>query len=346
MNPSPLVMPSVPVSYVWLLLDLCADFGVSSDALLMGLDLPERTLNDTDGRVSLRPTYAALCRRALALTGEPGLGYEFGLRAALTSHGIAGLGLMSQPTLRQVLTFGLQFASVLRLSAWDLHVDMGVDPIRMWAVESVPPNDIRHFSAQMLVVSACTLLCQLLPACRQSLVLSFDFPEPEYHAKYASHLPTCRFGAPFNEIRLPAYFLDTPLQTANPVAAKLAERECAQELSLTEVTRHDDIVRQVRGLLTLSDNGYPTPADLAKKLHLSVRTLARQLQVQGCSYRSLLQDARHRDSRVLLQNERLSISQVAQTLGYGATAAFSRAFQGWYGMPPSAYRAGPANKQA
>jgi len=337
-------MPSVPVSYVWLTLDICAEHGVPHDALLEGLDMPTDTLNDPDGRVSLRPTYAELSRRAMALTGEPGLGYEFGLRAALTAHGIVGLGLMSQPSLRQVLTFGLQFGSVLRLAAWDLHFEMGDTQVRMWAVDSLPPNDIREFSAQTLVVSACTLLCQLLPACRQSLVLSFDFPEPAYHARYASRLPLCRFGAPFNEIRLPAHFLDTPLQTADPVSAKLAERECAHELSRADVTRHDDIVRQVRGLLTLTNTGYPTPADLAHRLHLSARTLARQLHAQGSSYRSLLQDARLRDSRVLLQDARLSIGQVAEALGYGATAAFSRAFQAWYGMPPSAYRTLPADR--
>lgn len=133
-------MPSVPVSYVWLMLTLCAELGVARAPLLQGLDITDDTLNDPDGRVSLRPTYAELCRRALALTGEPGLGYEFGLRAALTSHGIVGYGLMSQPSLRQVLTFGQQFGSVLRLSAWDVHVTIGDTHVRMWAVDSMPPT--------------------------------------------------------------------------------------------------------------------------------------------------------------------------------------------------------------
>lgn len=332
-------MPSVPVSYVWLMLTLCAELGVARAPLLQGQDITDDTLNDPDGRVSLRPTYAELCRRALALTGEPGLGYEFGLRAALTSHGIVGYGLMSQPSLRHVLTFGQQFGSVLRLSAWDVHVTIGDTHVRMWAVDSLPPNDIREFSAQVLVVSACTLLSQLLPSCRQALVLGFDFPEPACHARYASRLPACRFGTSFNEIRLPVRYLDSPLRTADAVSAKLAQRECTQELSRFDVARHDDPVRRVRGLLTLTETGYPDPATLALRLHLSVRTLARQLQVQGSSYRSLLQDARRRDSRVLLTDHRLSIAQVADKLGYRSTAALSRAFQGWYGVSPSGFRA-------
>lgn len=332
-------MPSVPVSYIWLVLALCAERGVARTPLLQGLDITEITLNDPDGRVSLRPTYAELCRRALALTAEPGLGYELGLRAGLTSHGIVGYGLMAQPDLRQVLSFGHQFGSVLRLSAWDVHVTLGDTHVRLWAVDSMPPNDIREFSAQLLVIGACTLLSQLLPTCRDDLVLGFDFPEPACHARYAHRLPACRFGSAFNEIRLPVRYLDSPLRTADPVSAGLAERECRQELSRLEAARHDDPVRQVRGLLTLSEFGYPGPDAVAMSLHLSVRTLARQLQAQGQSYRGLLRDARRRDSRVLLNDRRLSIAQVADRLGYSSTAALSRAFQGWYGMSPSGFRA-------
>ena len=332
-------MPTVPVSYVWLVLDGCAEHGVPMAQLLQGLGITGDTLNNPDGRVSLRPTYAELCRRALALTGEPGLGYELGLRAGLTSHGIVGYGLMSQPSLRQVLAFGLQFGVVLRLSAWDVHASLSDNQVRLWAVDSMPPNDIREFSAQLLVVSACTVLRQLLPECGEALMLCFDFPEPASHVRYAHRLPTCRFGAAFNEVRLPVRYLDTPLRTADFASAQMAERECTQDLSRFKVTRHDDAVRQVRGLLTLGESGYPGPAMVATSLHRSLRTLARQLQTQGQSYRILLQDARRRDSRVLLLNHRLSIAQVADRLGYRSTAALSRAFQGWYGVSPSGFRA-------
>lgn len=340
--PSPsATTPTVPISYVRLMLELAQAHGVVAERLLHGLDISDELLLDPDARVSLRPVFAELCRRSLALTGEPALGYAFGLRATLTTHGIVGYGLMAQANLRQVLAFGEQFGSMLRLSAWDMHFETGATHARMWAIDSLPPNDIREFSAQTLIVSAYSLLQQLLPACTQDVVLSFDFPEPPYHAAWASRLPTCRFGAPFNEIRLPVRYIDMPLQTADPMSAKLAERECARELQQLDMWRHDDVVRQVRKLLTLApqaDQGYPSPEAVAQLLNVSTRTLGRQLQAKGSSYRSLLQDARQRDSRMLLRDPRLSLSQVSDKLGYSSTAALSRAFLGWYGMSPSAFR--------
>jgi AraC-like DNA-binding protein len=332
-------LPTTPISYVRLLLILCAEHGVPYAPVLDGLGITDDQLQDPDARVSLRPVFAELCRRSLALTGEPALGYLFGLRAHLTTHGILGYGLMSQPSLRQVLSFGQQFGTVLRLSAWDLHVQVGDTHARMWAVDSIPPNDIREFSAQVLIVSAYSMLAQLLPACTNDVVLCFDFPEPAYHRAWAHRLPTCRFGAAFNEIRLPLRYIDMSLHTANPMSALLAERECSRELSQLDAPRHDDVTRQVRKLLTLqADQGYPTPAAIAQQLHVSLRTLARQLQTQGSSYRTLLQEARKRDSRFLLQDTRLSTADIAVRLGYESLPGFTRAFQAWYGLTPQAFR--------
>lgn len=341
MSSAPAPTPTVPISYVRLVLDLAGELGVSADRILAGQGITDEQLLNPDARVSLRPVFSELCRRALAMTGEPALGYLFGLRASLTAHGIVGYGLMSQATLRHALTFGQQFGSVLRLSAWDLHFEMTPSHARMWAVDSMPPNDLREFSAQTLIVGACTLLHQLLPECRADTVLGFDFPEPAYHRRFAARLPTCKFGVPFNEIRVPAHYLDQPLLTADMVSAKLAERECVRELSTLELRWHNDTVRQARGLLTLTDAGYPSPQELARQMNVSSRTLARQLQAQGSSYRTLLQEARQRDSRVLLHDARLSVADVAMRLGYESATGFSRAFQGWYGMTPLAYRSTP-----
>lgn len=329
---------TVPVSYVQLMLELAAERGVDIAPLLSGLSIPQDLIEQPDGRVNLRPDYAELCRRALRLTQEPALGYEFGLRATLTTHGIVGYGLMSQPSLRQVLDFARQFGSVLSLAAWDLHFSVDNGHICMRAVDSQPPIDLRPFSAQQLMIGCYTLMAQLLPECKPHLALFFDFAQPTFHHRYARRLPSCHFGAAFNEMRLPARFLDQPIHTGNVLSARLAERECVKALTLIEHLPHVAQIRQARTLLTLTPAGYLSVEDMAAQMCLSVRSLSRRLHAHGTSYRTLLQEAQQRDSLTLLQDQRLNIGHVAKRLGYSSVANFTRAFRAWHGMTPSQWR--------
>lgn len=333
-----LLNPSVPVSYVWLMLDVAAEHGVSQDQLMAGLDFPDELLHNPDARMPLRPAYATLCRRALALTNEPGLGYEFGLRANLTAHGIVGYGLMSQANLRQMLAFGERFGSVLRLSAWNLHFFVENKQVCMRAVESQPRNDLYRLSAQQVLVSCYTMLQQLIPECRSLVELHFNTPEPDYQSRFARRLPTCFFNASFNELRVPEHFLDQPFRTADQISAKLAERACSVELNAIHSLPHDALLRRVHTLLVPQHDGYPSLEDMANMVGLSPRTLSRHLQDEGTSYRELQQQALKRDSLTLLRDPHLSITEVAFKLGYSSMANFARACRNWHGLSPSALR--------
>lgn len=330
--------PAVPISYVWVLLELAAEHGVPSQRLLDGLDFPPDLLHNPDARMPLRPEYAEVCRRALVMSGEPGLGYEFGLRANLTTHGIVGYGFMSQANLRQVLEFGKKFGSVLRLSAWNLHFFEEDGQVCMRAIESIEPNDLYRFSAQQVLVSCYTMLLQLIPECRGEVSLYFNTPEPAYQARYARRLPACHFTAQFNELRMPDRFLDMPLRTADRISAQLSERACSRELQQMQTEPVDTLIRRIRTLLVPSHDGYPALEDLARVMNLSPRTLARQLQERGTSYRDMLQQAQRRDSLTLLRDPQLSMSEVAFRLGYSSVTNFTRACKSWHGHPPAQLR--------
>lgn len=329
---------TVPVSYVWLVLELAAEHGASQASLLQGLDFPEGLLHHPDARMPLRPDYATLCRRALALSGEPGLGYEFGLRASLTTHGMVGYGFMSQANLRQVLAFAKRFGSVLRLPAWNLLFFEEDGQACMRAVESIEPNDLYPFSAQQVLVSCYTLLLQLMPECRSHVSLFFNTPEPAYQARYAGRLPTCHFMSPFNELRLPECWLDLPLHMADRVSAQLSERACTRELTQMQNLPHDALIQRVQALLFSGPGGYLAVGDMARQLSLSPRTLARQLQARGTSYREQLQKAQRRDSLTLLRDPQLSIADVACRLGYSSVSNFTRACKEWHGEMPARLR--------
>jgi AraC-like DNA-binding protein len=81
-----------------------------------------------------------------------------------------------------------------------------------------------------------------------------------------------------------------------------------------------------------------TAQQIADRLHLSVRTLARRLAEEGSSYRAI-KDALRRDIAIArLTKTRQPIGELAADLGYADPSAFYRAFVSWSGMSPEQYR--------
>ncbi len=346
---------SVSATYVDLMLRLAEARGVPATTLLRGLDFPLAWRHEPQARMPMRPQFAELCRRAMALTGEPGLGCEFGLQAQLTSHGAVGFGYMAQTTLRTALAFAERFGSGLRLAAWEVEVAVqgdapahgaGAQPeVRVMLHERVPRTDLYRMSAEMVLVSSHVLLTQLLPDCRKDVSLHFAFTEPPWHARYAARLPRCVFDAPLNELRLPARWLDVPLAQGDRTAAQWSVQACEAELAeLKELqlaqpaTPDDPWLAQVQAWLVPSLRGFPSQAVLAERLGMPVRSLSRQLAARGTSYRAMLLAAQQAHAEALLGEATLPLQDVAQRLGYSTVANLARACRAWHGQTPAQVR--------
>jgi AraC-like DNA-binding protein len=236
-----------------------------------------------------------------------------------------------------MLNFAQRFGAVLRMPAWQLSFHTDEAHAVMDGKEAISHGSLRRFSCEQLVVSMFSIAQQLLPLPDPEIELLFDYPEPEYHARYRDRLPRARFSTPHTQVRVPLSYLDLPLRTADQVSALLAERECERELSLLGHNR--DLVNQVRAVLINDSGGYPTLEQVAERLHISTRTLNRQLEKRGSGFRELLAEARQRDSLRLLEDPRLTLTDIAQQLGYSSLANFARAFRTWNGTSPGEFRA-------
>lgn len=339
---------TVSATYVDLMLRLAEARGVPASTLLRGLDFPLAWRHEPQARMPMRPQFAELCRRAMALTGEPGLGCEFGLQAQLTSHGAVGFGYLAQTTLRAGLAFAERFGSGLRLAAWQVQVLWPADDagpladVRVQLHERVPRTDLYRMSAEMVLVSSFVLLTQLLPACRPDVRLHFAFPEPPWHARYAHRLPPCVFDAELNELRLPARWLDAPLAQGDRMAAQWSAQACEAELNELRLAHpapaNDPWMAQVQAWLVPGLRGFPSQAMLAERMGMPVRSLSRQLAARGTSYRALLLAAQRAHADALLGDATLSLQDVAQRLGYSTVANLARACRAWRGQTPAQVR--------
>jgi AraC-like DNA-binding protein len=82
----------------------------------------------------------------------------------------------------------------------------------------------------------------------------------------------------------------------------------------------------------------PSVDKIARRLHLSARTLQRRLGDEGTSYQELLDDVRRRTARRLLAETDLDPVDVAFLLGFEEPNSFARAFRTWEGTTALRWR--------
>lgn len=111
----------------------------------------------------------------------------------------------------------------------------------------------------------------------------------------------------------------------------------------------DDLLAERRtavGLRGLVENqllgGLPSgrvqAAVVAQQLGMSARSFTRHLAQEGTSFSEILDQLRNRLARRYLEDERISLQQIAWLLGYSEIGAFNHAFKRWTGISPGRAR--------
>ena len=144
------------------------------------------------------------------------------------------------------------------------------------------------------------------------------------------------FGQPHNRLLLDAAVLATPLPTHNPIASWQVLALC--EAQMPQPEQRGSASAGVARLLgaALADN--PKLAEIAERLHVSERTLRRQLRQEGTSFHAIHDRLRIERALALLQEPRLSIAAVGAQVGFRDPREFRRAFKRWTGATPSVAR--------
>ncbi|MEH6580998.1 MAG: AraC family transcriptional regulator ligand-binding domain-containing protein [Halioglobus sp.] len=82
----------------------------------------------------------------------------------------------------------------------------------------------------------------------------------------------------------------------------------------------------------------PSFEELTGLLNMSARTLRRRLDKEGTSYQRIKDNARRDVAISLLSRDRLTVSEVAEQVGFSDPSAFHRSFKKWTGQSPGSYR--------
>jgi AraC-like DNA-binding protein len=312
--PAYLDSPTIPIAYLQLLVEILGERGIGEATLFDEPQLSRALLSEP--RMSAIQ-WTRLVRRALALTQDPGLGYEYGLRMRPTAHGLLGFAAMSADSVRAASEIVVRYASA-RQAHFELALEEEAEHCQLVLRERYPIPVLRSFFLENILLGLARGFAVLLGRDLSEFPgyeICFDMPEPDYYAAWKERLARVRFD-------------------------QQARALCEQELSYALEGSHDLSARVVAQLRQgKEEGGYASLEDVAARLKLSTRTLKRRLAEGGTSFSQLLRETRTGDARDFLVRTELSVQDIAARLGYQNPANFSRAFAQETGVPPSAYRA-------
>jgi len=165
----------------------------------------------------------------------------------------------------------------------------------------------------------------------------FSFAKPVYASEYMHIFPApISFDQPCTALCFGVEWADTQFRRSK--AELLPFLQVAPRYWLFTTLKERLVAQQVRQYLLTNLKRDDSIQSAANALLLSTRTLTRRLKEEGTSYQ-MVKDALRRDIAVQqLIHTDLSISHIALGLGFDSNAVFHRAFRGWTGSTPGAYR--------
>lgn len=146
-----------------------------------------------------------------------------------------------------------------------------------------------------------------------------------------------RFGAPADRLCFDIEEWAAPMDHADEPLARVLE-EHAGMLAARVGDPAGGFVAEVRNALTAALPEGAQAAHVARKLHVSVRTLQRRLVAEGTTFREVTDRSRRGLAEAYLADPGVSIAEVAFLLGFSDQTSFNRAFRRWTGASPGAWR--------
>ena len=313
--------------------------GLDTAALLRAAGIAPATLRRRGARVPIG-SYAALYNLTVQALGDEALGllshpmrpgaFEFLCRSALGRGSLQAaleraarfLGLVA-PELRVAVgrRRGTAMLTIAEAGAPRLRRD---DPRRVFAFE---------WLLRLLHGLACWLAARPLPLDS----VRFPYRRPRHAADYALiYAEHATFDAPALVASFDAALLDLPVRRDEADLPAFLEGAPGKIAMLYR--RDREAVRAVREHLAHRLAGGSSLEGAAAALGMSPRTLHRRLAEEGASFRGVRDALRREAALARLERTGDTIAAIAADLGYAEPSAFFRAFVGWTGRSPSAYR--------
>jgi AraC-like DNA-binding protein len=304
--------------------------------LLKKAGLTAAQLEDPDIPISVREQIDFLNLVADALADER-LGFHLALQADLRSLGFLYYVAASSERLDEALQRTARYSSIANEGVMLTYVDgaaVGITFRYIGVSRHLDRYQIEFFVT--ITLRLCRQLTgrELVPS-RVRLMHRGDM-----HAELLDFFGiSIEFDAGADEIVFASQIKQLPIASADPYLNKLLVRYCEDALAHRPHRRGSFQASVENAIAPVLPHGKAQAIEVARRLGLSQRSLARRLALEGLTFSEVLERLRSDLAARYLGDDGLSISQIAWLLGYQEVSAFTHAYKRWTGQTPRAARA-------
>jgi len=305
--------------------------------LLRHVGLSERGLKEGEGRVSAA-AQARLLELAADALHDRALGFHLATETNPRGAGLLFYVASAAKDLGEAIEL---FARYCRIVNEAIRVELTRRPddlvveLRLVGVPRFQAAQNAEFAVAVIMNALREIAGPSVHPAKITLAhaLNPDFPEFERFCGCP-----VEFGGPSDQLVFSSENLAAPLLTRDEHLLNALRPICDDAARLRETSG-----RTVRALVEnevhkLLPHGRARRRDVARKLAMSTRTLARKLASEGTTFEDVVDELRRSLALQYITTPGISLSQIAWLLGYEGSNSFNHAFRRWTGRPPSAAR--------
>jgi AraC-like DNA-binding protein len=310
--------------------------GVDVGPILKTTHLTLPQIEDTGARLGVRDQINFLNRVAIDLQDDF-LGFHLALKADLREIGWLYYVAASSETMGEALQRAARYGSIVNEGISLHYADKGDAAITIHYV-GVGRHIDRHqieFVMAVLVRTCRDLTGRRLLPIRVQFVHRRDQGSSEFAEFFGSDV---EFGAAADGVTFAAAIRDMPTVSADPYLNRLLIAYCEEALSRRRPYKESFRASVENAIVPLLPHGKARTVEVARRLGMSQRTLARRLSLEELTFSDVLEGMRSDLAKRYLADKDLSISEVSWLLGYREVSAFTHACRRWTGQTPRGVR--------
>lgn len=325
---------ATPVSFIRAVLLAYQRYGINPNNALKQAGILHNKLSERDGRVTAAQM-ETMCDVAMRELDDEALGW-FSRKLPWGSYGMLCRASLTAPNLEVALK---RWCRHHRLLTEDIELKLTVS--RAAAKLTVKVNYDLGEMLEFCLISCLRFVlgytCWVIDSRLPLIEATFPFPAPKHQNIYPKLFPgPVRFEAEEASFSFVPMYLALSLRRDEAALQTMLQR--ALPLTVLPYKRDRLLVQRIRQLLCMEIAEAVTAENLAQRVHMSPRTLHRQLLKEGVSLQVLKDESRRERAIDLLTRTKRPIKQVALAAGFRNEKSFARAFRQWTGTSPGEFR--------